>query len=207
MRKKLFVAGIISPVIYVLYVIIGGMLWKGYSQIKQPISDLSAKGAPNLGMLNTFGSLSQIFGFIFAISAFIYLRRFKIKAVTISMVFFLAETLITFSYSFFPEDMPGTTLTFTGFMHLAVTALVVITIILMLVFAGLGFRKLNGYKKFSSYSIVTCIVIVISGISSGIVISNNIPVFGVVERINIGALQLWVFVFALVLLNSLQEFE
>lgn len=168
MRKKLFVAGIISPVIYVLYVIIGGMLWKGYSQIKQPISDLSAKGAPNLGMLNTFGSLSQIFGFIFAISAFIYLRRFKIKAVT---------------------------------------ALVVITIILMLVFAGVGFRKLNGYKKFSGYSIVTCIVIVISGISSGIVISNNIPIFGVVERINIGALQLWVFVFALVLLNSLQEFE
>ncbi|MCR3757515.1 DUF998 domain-containing protein [Clostridium felsineum] len=205
MRKGIFITGIISPIIYVLYVIIGGVLWKGYSQVKQPISDLSASGAPNLGMLNNFGMLSQIFGLIFAIGAFIYLKKLKIKSLNISMLLLIAEGVVSISYSFFPEDMKGATLTFTGIMHFVVTGLIVPIVILMPLFAGIAFKKFNEYKRFSTYSIITSIVIFISGILSVVVMANDFPFFGVVERINIGALQLWILLFAIKLLNMKSE--
>ncbi|KHD36651.1 hypothetical protein NL50_09000 [Clostridium acetobutylicum] len=206
MKKGIFITGIISPVIYVLYVIIGGLLWKGYSQIKQPISDLSASGAPKLGILNGFCSLSQILGLIFAISAFIYVKKLNIKSLNISMLLLLAEAIISLSYAFFPEDIRGTALTFTGIMHFVITGLIVPIVILMPLFAGLSFRKFDGYVRFSNYSIFTSIIIFVSGILSIVVMANNLPFFGVVERINIGALQLWIFSFAVVLLNIKIEY-
>lgn len=86
-------------------------------------------------------------------------------------------------------------------MHLVVTGLIVPAAILSPLFAGLGFRKLHNFKKFSIYSIVTSIIIVVSGGMSVIFIANNIPFLGLIERINIGSLELWNFIFALVLLT------
>lgn len=113
------------------------------------------------------------------------------------MTLFIVMVLIGLSYGFFPEDMADTTMTFKGFMHLVVTSLIVPTAILAPLFAGLGFKKLNNFKKFSSYSVVTSVIIFVSGGISVIAIANKIPIFGVIERINIGSLQLWIFIFAL----------
>lgn len=206
MKKKLFIFGIISTLVYLIHVILGSILWKGYSNIRQPISDLTATGAPNAGILNIVTNISWLLGLIFILCAFIYLKELNIKEINISMILYLAESLITFSYTFFPEDMPGTTLTFTGFMHLAVTGLIVPVIILKLLFAGLGFRKLNGHSKFSTYSIVTSIIVFVSGIVTVIFAVNKVPFFGVAQRINIGSLELWQFIFALMLLtNDIQQ--
>lgn len=206
MLKKFFVFGIISPVLYLIHVILGGILWSGYSHIAQPISDLTATGAPNREMLGIFTNMYSIFGLIFALSAFIYLKKLRIKTINISMILFIAEFLITFLYSFFPEDLLGTAMTFRGFMHFVVTGLIVPVVILAPLFAGFGFRKLNDFKKFSIYSIATSIIIFVSGGISVAFAVNKTPFFGVAERINIGSLQLWVFIFALVLLlNDIEQ--
>jgi hypothetical protein len=43
----LMYSGMLSIVFYVLHVVIVGIKWKGYSHLQQPISDLTAIGAPN----------------------------------------------------------------------------------------------------------------------------------------------------------------
>lgn len=90
-------------------------------------------------------------------------------------------------------------MTFNGLMHLVVTGLIVPIAILAPLFAGVGFKKLKNFKCFSVYSIITSITIFVSGGMSVIIMANKIPIFGVIERINIGSLELWFIVFALML--------
>lgn len=202
MLRKLSVLGIIAPILYLIHVILGGILWKGYNHITQPISDLTAAAAPNRETLMIFTNLSGILGLIFIVSTFSYLRKLHIKTINIFMIFALAVSIITLSYGFFPEDLPGTPMTFRGIMHLVVTGLIVPAAILSPLFAGLGFRKLHNFKKFSIYSIATSLIIFVSGAVSVIFIANNIPYLGVIERINIGSLELWNFIFALIMLTT-----
>ena len=205
MFKKLSIFGILSPFFYLLHIIIGSLLWKGYNQITQPISDLTATGAPNRELLSVFTTIYGLCGLIFAICAFIYLRQLKIKTINVSMLLLIAMFLVVFSYGFFPEDIPGTTLTFKGFMHLVVTGFVVPLAILSPLITGLGFRKLNNYKKLSIYSIGTSLIIFVSGGLSVAFMANKVPYFGIMERINIGSLELWLLVLALIIFTTDKE--
>ncbi len=202
MLKKSSVLGILSPLFYITHVILGGLLWKGYNHIVQPISDLTAAGAPDRELLSVFSTLYSVSGLLFSVCAFLYWRRAKVRSINISMILYIIMSLISFSYVFFPQDMPGEPATFRGIMHLAVTGLIVPVAILYPAFAGIGFRKLGGFKKFSVYSIVTSVVIFVSGGTSVMFIANKIPFFGLVERINIGSIQLWTLVMAVLILAS-----
>ncbi len=199
MLRKLSLFGILSPLFYLLHVVLGGILWKGYNHLVQPISDLTAAGAPDRGLLEIITAIYGICGLIFAVSAFLYARSLRLRTINISLFLFIIMSLITLSYNFFPQDMPGTELTFTGFMHLAVTGLIVPVAILSPLMAGIGFKRLGSHGRFSVYSIVTSAVIFISGGMSVIFIAQKVPYFGLVERINIGALQIWTFILALVI--------
>lgn len=83
-----------------------------------------------------------------------------------------------------------------------VTSLIVPMVISAPLLAGLGFKKLNNYKGFSIYSIVTSIVIFVSGGASVIFAVNQMPFFGIIERITIGSSQLWTLIFALMLFTA-----
>lgn len=202
MLKKSAFLGLLSTLFYVIHVILGGILWKGYNHIVQPVSDLTAAGAPNRDLILVFTTLYSICGLLFSAGAFLYWRKSKIRFISISMVLYVLMAMISLSYSFFPQDMPGTAMTFRGVMHIAVTGLIVPVAILYPLFAGLGFRKLQGYKKFSIYSIVTSMAIFVSGGTSVIFIANKVPFFGLVERINLGSIQLWTVVLAILTLVS-----
>ncbi|GAB2498580.1 hypothetical protein GCM10008929_18950 [Alkalibacterium psychrotolerans] len=52
MRKILVGLGTLAVLLYVSHVIIGGLLWDTYSHSDRPISDLTASGAPNRGLLS-----------------------------------------------------------------------------------------------------------------------------------------------------------
>lgn len=199
MLKKLSLFGVLSPLVYLFHVVLGGILRKGYNHLEQPISDLTASGAPDRGLLEVITAVYGICGLIFAMGAFLYMKRFKVKILNASLVLFIIMSLITLSYKIFPQDMPGQALTFTGLMHFVVTGLIVPVAILSPLFAGLGFRKLNGFSRFSVYSVVTSVLIFASGGMSVIFIAQRLPFFGLVERINIGALQIWTCILALVI--------
>ncbi len=191
LRPVLLSTGIIAILFYVLHIIIGGLLWNGYSHLQQPISDLTSAGAPNRDMMLVFTNLYSGLVLIFAVSFTVYERKKHDKLVLWGGVCFIVLHCISISYAFFPEDLPGTKETFQGFMHIAVTALIVPFTILAPLLIGLGFRKEKEWRAFGLFSILIGISIVIFGGMSAVFFVNKLPYFGLVERINIGGLQLW----------------
>ena len=91
----------------------------------------------------------------------------------------------------FPQDLPGNEVTFPGKMHMIVTVLIVPLTILSPLLIGAGMRKTNEHKKLGAFSIYCSILIFISGGLAGIFFAKNISYFGLVERLNIGTLQVW----------------
>jgi hypothetical protein len=51
LRTILLSSGMFAAAIYLFHILIGGFLWKGYSYLQQPISDLTVTDAPNSGLM------------------------------------------------------------------------------------------------------------------------------------------------------------
>lgn len=194
MAKKLTIFGTLAVLAYVTHVILGGLLWEGYSHLQQPISDLTARGAPDRGLLSIITFMYGVFSILFAASAYVVTKRFAPKISRIGMLLFLAMHLISITYGLFPQDVPGAAMTFTGFMHLVITALIVPLTILAPLLVGIGFRKIRSFQSYGNFSVATGIIILIAGGSAAFFFANQWPYFGLVERINIGMLQLWMLV-------------
>ncbi|OHX48956.1 hypothetical protein BB776_04550 [Planococcus salinarum] len=194
MAKKLTIFGALGVLAYVIHVVLGGFLWEGYSHLHQPISDLTARGAPNRGLLSSITFLYGVFSILFAASAYIVIKRFAPKISRIGMLLFLVMQVISITYGLFPQDLPGAPMTFTGLMHLVITALIVPLTILAPLLVGIGFRKIRSFQSYGNYSIATGGIILIAGGSAAFFFANQWPYFGLVERINIGVLQLWMLV-------------
>lgn len=205
MWKKLTAFGMLGALAYVLHVIIGGMLWKGYNHLMQPISDLTAQGAPDRVLLGYFTGAYGIFSIIFAASAFMYVRKTGPKVLSTGFIVFLFMHIVSMSYNLFPEDLLGSPMTLRGLMHYIVTGIIVPLTILSPLLIGIGLRRIKEFKQFSIYSIATSIIIFAAGGISVYLAVNRIDYFGLFERINIGSLQLWMFLLSLKLFTSSSE--
>ena len=193
MWRKLTAFGMLGTLMYVLHVVLGGILWKGYSHLMQPISDLTAQGAPNRELLTWITSAYGLFSLVFAFSAFMVVIKIGVKSLSIGFFLFFCMHIVSFSYNFFPEDLPGTAMTFRGLMHWIVTGAIVPLTIVSILMIGIGFRKVEGFKGYSIYSIVTSIILFTAGGTTVYILANGLSYFGLFERINIGSLQLWMF--------------
>jgi len=205
LRTILLSSGILAVVIYSLHVLIGGFLWKTYSHLQQPISDLTATGAPNRFLLLLFTNIYGVLALLFALSFTFFIRKERHKIVFFGGISFIIMHLVSISYSFFPQDLPGTESTFNGMMHLVVTALIVPFTILTPLLIGFGLKKEKAWKTLGNFSLTCGILIIIFGGLSGYFFANQLPYFGLVERLNIGTLQIWTFVMSYKLLTSKHE--
>ena len=197
--RNLTILGTFGALFYVLHVVLGGILWKGYNHIMQPISDLTAAGAPDRVLLGRITLAYALCSIIFAVCAYLYLRKSVPKVTRAGMITFIAMHLVSLSYSWFPQDLPGSAVTFAGTMHLVVTGLIVPLTICSPLLIGLGLRKLPRFRSFAVYSIITSIILFFAGGTTAILFANKLPYFGLFERINIGSLQIWMLAFSLVL--------
>lgn len=207
MWKKLTGLGMLGVGLYVLHVVLGGFLWKGYDHLMQPISDLTASGAPDKDMLGVITLLYGLLSIAAVISAFFYTRGHVPKIASAGLLVFLVMHLVSISYNWFPQDLPGAEPTFVGTMHLVVTFLIIPLTILAPILIGVGFRKVDGLRRFGLYSIITGVVIFIAGGAAAMFFAQKLPYFGLVERVNIGTLQLWTFLLSLKLFSNKLELE
>jgi hypothetical protein len=185
--------GMLAVPVYVLHVLLGGFLWKDYSHLQQPISDLTAIGAPSRTLMLNLTSIYGVMALIFAISFSVFESMKHYKLVFLGGISFILMELVSISYGFFPQDLPGSEVTFEGTMHLVVTGLIVPFTILSPFLIGFGFIKELKWKSFGIYSIISGCLILIFGSLCGVFFANKLPYFGLVERINIGVLQVWTF--------------
>lgn len=204
MAQKLTIFGAIAVFFYVFHVLLGGWLWGDYRHLHQPISDLTAQGAPDRRILTAITFLYGICSIVFAASAYTAFKRFAPKVSRAGMLIFLAMHIVSITYGLFPQDAPGAPLSFTGMMHLAVTALIVPLTILAPLLVGIGLRKDRDFTVYGQYSIATGVFILIAGGTAAIFFAQGWPYFGLVERLNIGALQLWMLISSLMLFTMKQ---
>ncbi len=205
LRTILLSSGMLAVVIYLLHILLGGFLWKGYSHLQQPISDLTATGAPNRFLLLLFTNIYGVLALIFAVSFTIFERKERHKLVFLGGISFIILHVVSISYSFFPQDLPGAEPTFAGTMHLVVTVLIVPFTILTPLLIGFGLKKEKAWKTLGNFSLICGILIIIFGGLTGFFFAKGLPYFGLVERINIGTLQIWTFVMSYKLLKSNHE--
>ncbi|MDW7657123.1 MAG: DUF998 domain-containing protein [Bacillota bacterium] len=135
-----------------------------------------------------------MFSIVFSVCAYLYMKDFAPKISKIGMLLFLAMHIISITYGLFPQDLPGAPVTFTGIMHLVVTGLIIPLTIAAPILVGKGLKKIASFKYYGVYSFITGILIFIAGGTTAIFFANKLPCFGLVERINIGILQLWMLV-------------
>lgn len=202
MWRKLTITGIFGTAAYILHVVLGGILWKGYNHLMQPISDLTALGAPDRTMLLQITRIYELFSIIFAFSAYTVLKRFAPRLARVGMLLFLLMHVVSVSYAFFPEDLPGSVLTFTGLMHIVVTGLIAPLSIVSILFMGLGMRRVKTFGGYGVYSLITSAILLCAGGFSVFLMAGGLPYFGLFERINIGSLQVWMAVTAWKLFSS-----
>jgi hypothetical protein len=195
--QALMLSGVLAIVFYVLHVIIGGIKWKGYSHLQQPVSDLTAAGAPNRALMLMLTTVYGVLALLFAVS-FTILKGGEHHALVFwGGVSFILLHLVSVLYPLFPQDLPGIKTTRRGRMHILITALIVPFTILTPFLTGFGFIAEPEWHVFGVYSIITGVLIFIFGGVTAIFYAKKLSYFGLIERLNIGTLQVWTFVFSL----------
>jgi hypothetical protein len=187
-------SGMLAVVIYLFHVLLGGFLWKDYQHLQQPISDLTASGAPNRDLLLLLTNIYGLLALIFALSFTLIESRQQHSLVFWGGISFVLMHILSLSYGCFPQDLPGNEPTFAGNMHMLVTTLIVPFTILSPLLIGLGLRKNQKNRSIGNFSVVCGFLILVLGGLTGIFYANQLPYFGLIERLNIGTLQAWTFV-------------
>jgi hypothetical membrane protein len=201
LRKTLLYCGVIAPVIYVITAIVGAALRNDYSHIVNAISELLSNGAPNKAVLDVVFNIYNALLFAFAIGGSIVLKNAP-RMCRIAFGIFVGIQVLSFSWFLFPMDPLGTESTFAGTMHNVLGGVVAFTTILMPLLMGLGFQKLSGTNRYSTYAFISSFIIFVSGLTGVILSLQGFLVFGLFERITIGAYEVWVLVTALKLLKT-----
>jgi hypothetical protein len=192
--QALALCGILSPIVYLITVAVGGFLDPSYSHIGKTVSELVEVGAPNRDLLNIMLVVYNVLIIPFAIGLYFGLKKGLSRSLVL-VALVLTGILGTLVTVFFPLDAAGKSVTFTGMMHLVVVGLVVpCTFIFMLGFWNSA-RKDDRWGKFALFSIAVFIVTLISGIATAAFVNSDFR--GLLERITIGSTLLWIEVLAI----------
>jgi hypothetical protein len=113
----LAICGMVSPILYTLMWILGGVLQPDYSHIRDDISSLFAVGAPNQRLMQSFIILSSVLLFVFYLGLHGGINDGG--GSMIGPLFFATSSVLGVLVAFFfPLDAGGEIITLRGKMHL-----------------------------------------------------------------------------------------
>ena len=193
--KLLALCGIFAPLLYAFTVILGGVLTPDYSHVANAISELIESGATYKTLLDPLFDLYNILIVLFAVGLY-YARNAQrsFAAGTVALAATgVAGLLMTL---FFPQDPRGTPATLAGQMHIALAAVEALLTIVLVFLMGVAFRSDEKWFRYSTYSLVTGVLIIITGVAAALATAQGSGILGLLERCTIGLFLLWVFVVA-----------
>jgi hypothetical protein len=203
-RKALLICGILSSLLYIGADILAATLYEGYSYTDQTISELSAIGAPTRSLLALTGTV-----YLFLVIAFglgVWRSAGRNRALRITGILLVAYGLVGFAWPFAPmhqrEVLAADGGTLSDTMHLVLSAVDSLLFLLIIGFGAAAFGNL-----FRLYSIVTIIVLLVSGALTAtdaprVAANEPTPWLGVKERIELFSAMLWISVLSIVLLRE-----
>jgi hypothetical protein len=197
LKKVLLICGILSSLLYVGTDILGGMLWEGYSFTSQPISALSAIGAPTRPLVVPLYLAYEVLVIAFGLGVWGSAGRNRALRVTGGLL--IGIGLIGSAWTPFPMHLGEPVSSLANTMHSIFAGVQVLFILLTMGFGAVAYRK-----RFRFYSIGTLLTLLVAGVVSFWLVAAGQPTtwFGVIERINVYGYLLWVAVLAVVLLRA-----
>jgi len=198
-QRLLLLAGPAAAVAYGVAVVLGGLLRPGYSHVSQAVSELLEVGAPNKAALNTLFLAYNVLTAVFSLGVFRAGANDKSRRALASAAatVLLAGAVVGFTTVFFPQDVPGTPATVTGGMHIALAALSSLSSMAAILLVCLWLRNRSAARGYAVYSLVTLIVVFVTGGVAAATTAAGIPINGLAERLTIGAFLQWMFVLGL----------
>jgi hypothetical protein len=193
------VCGMLSPIIYTLAWIIGGIIVPGYSHIKKDVSSLFAVGAHKKWLFHSLFITNSTLLFVFSFSLIWGIQG---NPSIVGPVLFIISTFVGLIVAlFFPLDEGGELKTLKGKMHLILIVISGILVLVSMVILWFHTRALSGWIGFAWFSLVSVPIVLVLMVLSGIF--GGGPYMGLVERFMVSYFQLYYFVIALmVFLNN-----
>jgi hypothetical membrane protein len=201
MKKTLYVVGILTPLLYIFNVVLGGALWPGYSHVRQAISELTMDGAPNLSLMDALFTVYGCMLLVFSLGFSWRWGKAGNRPLTISGMTLVACAAAGLAMKFFRQDPIGEPLTFTGTMHLILAGVTSLGTIFAIFFAAAGFRKLPYGTGLRVFSLVMGAIVLVSGGLTAVGTTQLPAIFGILERTTIGSFMLWLLVISMNLLK------
>jgi hypothetical protein len=196
----LAICGILSPIVYTVMWILGGILQPDYSHMRDDISSLFAVSAPNKGLMQSFIITSSVLLFVFYTGLHEGLNDGG-GSIVGPILFLTSSVLGILVALFFPLDAGGEIITLRGKMHLILVIGSGLLTIAGMVALWFRLQLVEVWSAFAAYSLISAIVALILVIISGIFIKSRYR--GLLERLGVTPYQLYYFVLSLmVFLNN-----
>lgn len=192
LRKILLLCGILASLVYLARDLAALLSYPGYDFATQVISELSAIDLPSRGVDIAMGRAYSVLMLLFSVG--MRLSADDRRGLRVAAALLAAATI----YGAFwpPMHMRGAAPGLTDTLHIVWTAAW-----LVLTFTAMAFAAAALERRFLYYTVATAAVSLLFGALTGLVgarLAANMPTpgIGIYERINIGALLLWVAVLA-----------
>jgi len=189
----------LSPIIYTLMWILGGILQPEYSHIRQDVSSLIAVGAPNKKLFDKFIISSSTLLFIFYIGMHWGINN-GVGSVIGPVLFVISGFLGVLVALFFPLDPGGELVTTRGKLHLVLISISGILATVGMVALWFRLESVADWSAFATFSLITAIVSFILVIATSAATKSNY--LGLVERFMVSSYQIYYFILALMVFLS-----
>jgi hypothetical protein len=190
----LAICGMLSPILYTLMWIIGGIKQPDYSHIRDDISSLIAVDAPNKNLFDKFIISSSILLFVFYLGLHWGVSNGE-GSILGPILFIVASFIGVLVAILFPLDAGGEIETTRGKMHL-----ILVTVMGLLTLAGmvamwLRLESVAEWSSFATFSLYTALIALALFIIAAIGVNSNYR--GILERFAVSSYQIYYFVIAL----------
>jgi hypothetical protein len=202
-RKILLVCGILSSLIWLGTDIFASLRYQGYNYPFQPISGLSAIGAPTRPFVVPLDSIYSVLKIAFAVGVWMFAGQKRSLRITAGLL--VAFGVVDMVANFFPMHPAEALGTLANVMHSILAGGAGALLILLTI----GFGASADGKWFGFYSYGTLLVLILIGVIGAlpffdaprIAANQALPWIGAGERINAYGYMIWMTALAIVLLR------
>lgn len=184
----------LSPILYTLMWILGGILDSNYSHIRDDVSSLMAVDAPNKKLFDKFIISSSTLLLVFYLGLHWGVNNGEGSFIG-PLLFVISGLLGVLVALFFPLDAGGEIVTTRGRMHLILISISGVLTTAGMVAMWFRLELAAEWSVFATFSLVTAVVSLILVVASALTATKSY--FGLVERFMVSTYQIYYFVLAL----------
>jgi len=190
----LAICGMLSPIVYTVMWILGGILQPDYSHIRDDVSSLIAVGAPRKRLFDSFIITSSVLLFVFYLGLHWGINNGQGSLIG-PILFIVSGFLGVLVPLFFPLDAGGEIITLRGKMHLTLVATSGLLTIGGMVALWFRLISVETWSAFANYSLISAIISLVLISVSAIFIKSRFR--GLLERFGVTPFQLYYFILSL----------